>query len=199
MKEVLEEFSTLLGERLSKTYTTEDSVRYTFFVALLKRTNIAPHEIILEYPHPKIPGAEVDTYIPSSSERKGLVLEYKYDRQIPSGRNAPRPQKAGKLFNDIYRLTQFHADPNPTLWFVYLTDSEMASYLRNERNGLMDFFELPIGEVLRVDKEYISSKSATFQGAIDRVLSAQIKCMWNEKMPKQHEVRLYEILPLSIA
>jgi hypothetical protein len=198
MKEVLEEFSTLLGERLSKTYTTEDSVRYTFFAAILKRTNIAPYEIILEYPHPKIPRARVDTYISSSSGRKGLVVEFKYDRQIPSGRNVPRPQKAGKLFNDFYRLTQFHADPNPTLWSVYLTDSEMASYLRNERNGLMDFFELPIGEVLRIDKDYISTKSDTFQKEIGEAFNTQIKCMWNEKMPKQHELRVYEILPLSI-
>jgi len=74
MKEVLEEFSILLRERLSKMYTTEDSVRFTFFAALLKRTNIAPHEIILEYPHPKIPGAEVDTYIPSPFEKKDWFL-----------------------------------------------------------------------------------------------------------------------------
>ena len=128
-----------------------------------------------------------------------MVLEFKYDRKIPSGRNAPRSQKAGKLFNDIYRLTQFHADTNPTLWFVYLADSEMVNYLRNERNGLMGFFELAVGEVLRVDKEYICSKSDTFQGAIGEALSAQIKCMWNEKMLNQHEMRVYEILPLSMA
>jgi len=29
MNEVLKEFSSLLKERLSKTYTTEDSIRYT--------------------------------------------------------------------------------------------------------------------------------------------------------------------------
>jgi len=75
----------------------------------------------------------------------------------------------------------------------------MVNYLRNERNGLMGFFELAVGEVLRVDKEYICSKSDTFQGAIGEALSAQIKCMWNEKMLKQHEMRVYEILPLSMA
>ncbi|NMX21939.1 hypothetical protein C5S30_05815 [ANME-1 cluster archaeon GoMg4] len=105
MKNVLEGFSTLLRERLSKTYTTEDSVRYTFFITLLKQTNIAHHEIILEYPHPEISGAKIDTYIPSTSERKGITLEFKYDRQIPSGKHSPRPQKAGKLFNDIYKLS----------------------------------------------------------------------------------------------
>jgi len=196
MREVLEEFSILLRERLSKkTYTTEDSVRYTFFVALLKQTNIAPHEIILEYPHPKITGAEVDTYIPS----RGLILEFKYDRQIPSGKNSPRPQKAGKLFNDIYRLVRFDVDPNSTHWFIYLTDSEMAAYLRNERNGFKDFFELQVGELLRVDKTYIFSISVTFQRTVGGFFSADIKCIMSEKMPKEHELRIYEILPLPIA
>jgi len=198
MNELLKEFSTLLKERLGKTYTTEDSVRYTFFTALLKRTNIAPHEIILEYPHPNIPGAKVDTYIPSSSGRKGLVLEFKYNRQIPCGRKAPKSKRAGELFNDIYRLTQFHVDPNSTLLFVYLTDSEMAKYLKNDLNGLANFFELPIGEVLRIDKAYISSKAETFQRAIGGSFNAEIKCMWKEEMPEYHEMRVYEILPLSI-
>ena len=199
MKEVLEQFSTLLKRRLGIVYTTEDSVRYTFFVALLKQTNIAPHEVILEYPHPKIPRAEVDTYVPSTQERKGLILEFKYDREIPSHTNSPRPQKAGKLFNDIYKLTRFDADPDATLWLIYLTDGEMANYLRNAHNGLVDFFELPVGEVLKIDENYISSKSATFKGDIGGSTTVDIECIWNEEMPNQHEVRVYEISPISIA
>lgn len=198
MKELFEDFSTLLRERLIKTQTTEDSVRYTFFAALLRKTNIAPHEVILEYPHPKIPRAKVDTYIPSTPERKGLILEFKYDRQIPSKKNLPRPKKAGNLFKDIRRLIQFDVDSNSTRWLIYLTDNEMTSYFRNKRNGLIEFFELPVGDTLRVDKEFISSKSDTFRDAIGGSINADIKCILNQGMPKQHEVRIYEILPLSI-
>jgi hypothetical protein len=197
MKEVLEKFSILLRNRLgSKILSTEDSIRYTFFAALLKKTNIASNEIIFEYPHPKISGAKIDTYIPSTLERRGLILEFKYDREIPSGKNSPRPQKAGKLFNDIYRLTKFDVDPRATLWFIYLTDSEMATYLRNERNGLVDFFELPFGSILRVDEKYISSKSSTFQGAVGGFFNADIKSIWTEEMPNRHMLRIYEISTL---
>lgn len=198
MKEVLEEFSILLRNRLSSNIvSTEDSIRYTFFAALLKRTNIAPNEIIFEYPHPKISGAEVDTYIPSTLERRGLILEFKYDREIPSGKNSPRPQKAGKLFNDIYRLTKFDVDPRATLWFIHLTNSEMATYLRNGRNGLVDFFELPFGLTLRVDEKYISSKSSTFQGAVGGFFDANIESIWTEEMPNRHTLRIYEISTLT--
>ena len=198
MKEVLEEFSYLLGKRLSNgIYTTEDSVRYTFSIALLKKANIAPHEVILEYPHPTISGAKIDTYLPSTSERAGLVVEFKYDRQIPSGKNSPKSQKAGKLFNDIFRLARFDKDDNATFWLIYLTDKEMASYLRN--NGLVDFFDLDVGEVLMIDDNYISTKSATFRGVIGGPINIRIKSVWSKEIPNQHEARVYEILPIFIA
>lgn len=200
MKEVLEEFSSLLEIRLhNNVYTTEDSVRYTFFIALLKKANIAPHEVILECPHPKISRAEIDTYVPSTAERAGLVVELKYDRQLPSGRNQKRTENAGKLFNEIFRLTQFDTDPNATLLVIYFTDKEMANYLRNPTNGLVDFFELQVGEVLIIDDNYISTKSATFRGVIGGSINREIKAIWSEKMPNQHEVRVYEILHISIA
>ncbi len=197
MKEVLKEFSILLRNRLSsKIFSTEDSIRYTFFVALLKTTSITPDEVILEYPHPKISGAEVDTYIPSTLERGGLIVEFKYDREIPSGKNLPRPQKAGKLFSDIYKLIKFDVDPRASHWFIYLTDDEMRAYLRNERNGLSDFFELGFGSTIRVDERYISSKSSTFKGAVGGIFNADIKSIWSEEMPNGHMLRVYEVLRL---
>jgi len=203
MKEVLEEFSSLLKNRLLNNicWMTEDSVRYTFFLALHKRANIAPHEMILEYQQPKISGARIDAYVPSTPERAGLVVELKYDRHIPSDKNAPTTQKAGKLFNDIFKLTQFDfdKDPNATLWLIYLTDKEMANYLRNQNNGLMDFFELPVGEVLIVDDNYVSTKSPTFRGVIGGHINREIRAIWSEEMPSQHELRVYEVLPISIS
>jgi len=209
MREVHEEFSTLLKKRLTEIHTNEASVRFTFLAALLKQTNITSPEVILDCPHPKIRKAKVDTYITSTKERGELIFEFKYDREIPSGKETKGPKRAGKLFNDIYRLTQFDAKPNATRWLIYLTDAEMANYLRNPDNGLVDFFELPVGEVLRIDKNYIASKSATFQGAIVGSISVvdigciwksvDIKCIRNEKMPIQHELRIYEIPPHSVA
>ena len=66
------------------------------------------------------------------------AIEFKYDRTIPSEKNAPRTQKAGKIFNDLRRLAMLDAKGV----FVYLTDREMGTYLSNPANGLSDFFLL---------------------------------------------------------
>lgn len=155
--------------------------------------------MILEYSLPKSKGKVViDTYIRSTLERTELAIEFKYDRQIPSGKNAPRPQKAGKIFNDISRLIQFNQSKKDTkaiLWVIYFTDKEMGSYLRNPNNGLVDFYELPKGEELTIDDDYVLSKSKTFIKSISGPINCKIKAIWNEKMPKQHELRVYEISP----
>ena len=100
---------------------------------MIQQSCIEPHETILEYPHPSFPNKEIDTYVPSKQNRGGLIAEFKYDRKIPSGKNSPRPYKAGKLFNDLYRLTNFKEDSEARRWFIYLTDDEMANYLRNKK------------------------------------------------------------------
>lgn len=195
MKTVINQFSKLLSDRLNYNdiHTTEDTVRYTFFASLALHSNIQPHEVILEYPHPSLEKKEVDTYIPSVTDRDGLIIEFKYDRN--SGATAPRPQKAGKLFNDLYRLKIFRTDPNAKKWLVYLTDNEMASYLSKERNGLQSFFNLEVDGCLVIDEQYIANKSNTFSSAITCYDQGKliIKCICNEDLPKQHKLRIYEL------
>lgn len=197
MEKVFKKFSTLLNERLCRNAdnTTEDAVRYTFFIALLRQTDITHHEIILEYPHPKIKNAKIDTYI----ERKGLVIEFKYHRKIPSRRNAPRTARAGDLFNDIYRLTQFPIDLNNskfTRWFVYLTDSEMADYFKRN-NNLSNFFDLQKDGVFEITPCIISLQPLSFIKMIKCPFNAKIKCVWKKEMPHEHYLRVYEILPYN--
>lgn len=64
-QEIYKTFNDDLFTRLEKnTFTTEDSVRYTFFASLIKHTTLATHEIVLEFPHNTLDGAEIDTYLP---------------------------------------------------------------------------------------------------------------------------------------
>jgi hypothetical protein len=194
MKKVFAEFSILLNTRLKNSvFTSEDSVRYTFFAALLHTAKIAPHEIILEFPHPCISGAQIDTYVPSTSDRKGLVIEFKYDRQPPGGRNMPRTQNAGEVFNDVYRLACFEEDPLADRLLIYLADAEMAGYLSNSRNQLTDFFQLASGHQLRVDKRYLETKAITFQRCIGGSLNAALTGLWQEALPNNHHLRIYQI------
>lgn len=178
----------------SEVLTTEDSFRYTFFAAILYSMDIDPHEVILEYPHPILHNRLVDTYIPSILDRAGLVVEFKYDKY--SGKyNLPRPLKAGKLINDLYRLQSFQIDLKAKRWFVYLTDSEMATYLSKKTNGLDSFFNLGKGNSLVIDKNIINSRSDTFIKNIphinDEIFS--ITCLLSNEMPNKHKLKIYQL------
>jgi hypothetical protein len=175
--------------------TTERCVSYTFFAALIINNYYQPHEIQLEFPHPKIVGKKVDTYIRSTKDRKGMVLEYKYDRIAPAKRNSPRTQKAGKVFNDLYRLAMFDTDKNVRKWFVYITDTEMASYFSNIKNGVKGFFDLDVNNKLVIDNNYLQRKADTFQKSIDthNIKELKVTCVCKYDLPNFHKLRIYEI------
>jgi hypothetical protein len=175
MRKAIELFATLLNERLvTGTYTTEDSVRYTFFHALLSGGACRHTDVVLESPHPIIQGAEIDTLITTRADEPPVALEFKYDRAIPSGRNLPRTRKAGAVFDDLFRLARV---PEPTAkvkYFVYLTDSEMASYFKNPDNGLKDFFELDEGQSLALTPAFVAARAETFQKEVGAVESHKV-------------------------
>jgi hypothetical protein len=187
-----------LNERLSYNdiRTTEDTIRYTFFASLILAGYIRPHEIILEYPHPGIPNKEVDAYIPSSNERDGLIAEFKYDRNTLTITNSPRTMKAGKVFNDLFRLGEFNIDPRAKKWMIYLTDEEMNGYFSNDKNGLNNFYNLSLNETLKIDKKYICNKAKTFQNAItmNGIRSIEVKVKYSTSLPRKHRLKIFEIL-----
>ncbi len=188
---VFDRFGELLLARLDgDAFTTEDSVRYTFFAALLEKGGIECHNVIMEYPHPSIPGAEVDTWIPSF-DGSGLAIEFKYDRDIPSGRNTPRTQKAGKVFHDLYRLGKI--EPRVRRIFIYLAGPEMAGYFGNPTNGLSNFFLLPSGKSLVIDSAFLSGKSATFSASAGEIPNVVVTALYGRNLPRLHHVRGYEV------
>ena len=194
---VFAQFSMLMQTRLSTPIlTTEDSVVFTFCVALLTHANVQPHEIILEYPHPVLPDKEVDAYLPSLSSGP-VAIEFKYNRSIPSGRNKPETQEAGKLFNDIYRLCTFTASPEPERLLVYCTDQIMAKYFRNPRNGYGSFFDLRVGQTMEVDKDFVDSKAMTFRREIGGSMSATLGCLWTGNLPEDHYLRILKVVPTN--
>jgi len=199
IKEVFVRFMELLENRFRKgTFTTEDSIRYTFFYCLTSYSSLDPADIILEYPHPVINNAEVDMYIPPKTGRAGLAFEFKFDRTIPSGKNAPRPQKAGKIFADLMRLSLFSSQEDVNRYFVYVTDMEMAQYLQNATNQLCDFFNLMPEQMLRVDKAYIDKHSETFvKSAGSNINSCEVTCRLSVKVAKEGWLRIYEVNPLA--
>jgi hypothetical protein len=78
MRVIFETFSKLLEERFrAGVLTTEDSVRYTFLLALISSRYCGHTDVVLEYPHPTIRGARVDTLITESANRRAAALEFK--------------------------------------------------------------------------------------------------------------------------
>ena len=191
-------FAELLEERFNKEiFTTEDSVRYTFFYCLTKCMTLNPSDIILEEVHPSIQRAEVDMHILACKESPEIFFEFKYDRAIPSERNAPRPQKAGKIFADIFRLALIKSNASNKRYFVYVTDGEMATYFMNTPNRLSDFFNLNLKEHLVVNSKYVNNHCETFvNSAGGNVAPCKLVCKLSEKANDDIWIRIYEIMPL---
>ncbi|HNT24185.1 MAG TPA: hypothetical protein PKM21_07465 [Anaerolineales bacterium] len=164
MNETWDIFGSLLEERLlDGVFTTEDAVRYTFFMALLDAKYCKHTDISLEIPHPTIPKAEVDLFIRAGDGRPATAVEFKFDRPIPSEKNAPRTQKAGAVFKDIFRLARVPGVNAQQRFFVYLAASEMTDYFCNPRNRLLSFFELPEGQTYPLTLAFVNEQAATFR------------------------------------
>lgn len=191
-------FASLLDRRfVDRVYTTEDSVRYTFFAALLSSGYYEPTHIVLELPHPTIHGAEIDTFIAAQKDRPALAIEFKYDRPIPSQRNLPRTQKAGQVFKDIFRLAHVPTTTAEVKYFVYLTDQEMASYFQNPRNGLLDFYDLRTNQAYMLSEDHFHSLAHTFRQIVQLTyMDCSVVGVFGRELALRHSLRIYEISSL---
>ena len=192
-----QKFGVLLDDRFSKdVFTKEDSVRYTFFHAISSDLELIPSDIILESVHPNIEGAEIDMLIPEKKDCPELVFEFKYDRKIPSGKNSPHPQKAGHLFADIFRQFRYKKEHQKSKCFlIYVTSLAQANYLSKERNRLDDFFNLPTGQTLQINSDYVKNHVDTFVNAASTygIHECKVLSYLNMDLENSHYVRIFEI------
>jgi hypothetical protein len=194
MNEIFEDFSSLLELRLtSGIQTTEDSVRYTLFAAML-RGGIQPHDIVLEYSHPAISRAQVDTWLPSLNGHS-VGIEFKYDRNPPGGKNQPKTQKAGQVFRDVHRLVLLGENTRADCYFVYVTTEEMAVYFKNSSNGYHDFFGLMPGAKFEIRSGYFSEKPTTFTNSLGGEFEASIESVLSMPLPVGHHLRIFKVSP----
>jgi hypothetical protein len=194
MIEIFENFGELLDERFELgVVTTEDSVRYTFFAALLQ-AGVKPHQVVLEYPHPSIERAKIDTWIPSYKEGS-VAFEFKYDRDPPGGKSQPKTQKAGYVFKDLRRQVKVAKGVGIRSYFIYVTSEEMAVYFRNPNNGYAELWELIQGGKLKIDENYFSNKPETFMNTLGGTFQAYVVGTFSRALPGGNYLRAYEVLP----
>ncbi len=194
MIEVFEEFGRLLEKRFRREVaTTEDSVRYTFFAALLK-SGVTPDQVVLEYPHPEIDRAKIDTWLPDY-KGSSIAVEFKYDRDPPGGMNQPKTQKAGAVFKDLRRQALVARATGVRSYFVYVTSEEMAVYFRNPNNGHSELWSLERGSDMYIDEKYLSGKPKTFQSTLSGSFEAKIVGIFHSDLFGGNYLRAYEVLP----
>ena len=208
MEEIYQEFSFLLHNRLSKKiHTTEDSIRYTFFHCLTNSGQFLPSDIIVEYPlkhrdehnmegSSKNSHEKIDTYIPPKNDKIGLAFEFKYDREIPSGKNSPKTQNAGSIFNDVFRLASFKREENLHRYFIYVTKKGMGTYFNNSQ-CLADFFNLPTGTTYNLDQTTFDNLAFSFRNKVKTFVPCTIIGVFKYNNAPDFWLRIYEIIPLS--
>jgi hypothetical protein len=188
-------FAELLERRLIRgVFTTEDAVRCTFCIALIRALNLQPEDIVLEQGHGTITRARIDTRIPSLAGW-AYAIEFKYDRPIPIGKNAPRTYKAGQMPKDMFRLAKIETVPKAEAFLVYLAAPKMAGYLSNPNNGLADLFGLKTGSSLQIDSGYLAKRPDTLRRSAGEVIPCTVISLCSRELSNAHQLRVFGIRP----
>ncbi|MFL5329211.1 MAG: hypothetical protein ACJ8C4_09865 [Gemmataceae bacterium] len=189
------EFGRLLRERLTLgILTTEDTIRYTLYVALTTTGGLKHTDLTLEYPHPTLSGAKVDTVISAAARRESAAFEFKYDRANPGGSNQNRTQRAAKALIDLFRLVKVPAEVAAAKYFVYVTDREMAGYFRNQINRLHGLFDLTEGTEHALGPTSFQGYSRTLTTLVDPFASeCVVTRVFAAELPADHCMRIFRV------
>lgn len=186
-----ERFAEFLQKRIeTEQHLTEDSVRYAFFLAVMQTTTVQQHEIILELPHPKFPGKEIDTYIAACDQRSELFFEFKFHRASKS--TSPKPQKAGSLFKDISRLASLVSESRHCL-VIYFTCPEMARYFEKNEGTYSEFWKQPTGGEFNYDDSFIVKTTDTFRKASGEHHGARVLVEFNAALACGYHLRIFDV------
>jgi hypothetical protein len=189
------EFGRLLNERLSLgRLVTEDTIRYTLYFALTTTGGLKHTDLILEYPHPTITSAKVDTVIAAAAARESMAFEFKYDRANPGGSNQNRTQRAGNALKDLFRLVKLPVDVAAAKYFVYVTDGEMAGYFRRPVNRLHELFELAEGEKHVLGPDSFQGFARTLTTVVEPLMcGCVVTRVFAADLPAEHWLRIFKV------
>jgi hypothetical protein len=196
IEKILEQFSAMIRARLeSRVLTTEDSIRYTFCVAASMYAGVRPIDVVFEYPHPVIVGAEIDTVILASAERNSAAIEFKYDRGNPGGTNQNRTQRAASVMGYLFRLAKIPSDLATRRYFVYITDGEMARYFKNPANRLNALCDLAGPTALALQTKTWIDFPTAFRSRVDpHMCDCQVRAVFSAELPQSVTIRAFEVL-----
>jgi hypothetical protein len=192
----LAEFAKLLKHRLERSVVTnEDTVRYTFYYALIKGLRLKPDDITVEPKHEKIGGARLDLRIIKFSGLE-YSFEFKYENHYLLGEENKSGQLPARMLGDIFRLARLHEGGKElqceTL-FIYLTARWGKNYFRNSKNTLTEVFDLPIGNTLLMDEDYLNQRPHIQKKRIGDIIPCRIQGLYSCCLPDRHALRVYRV------
>lgn len=189
------ELGRLLNERLSLgLFTTEDTIRYTLYAALTSFGELKHTDLTLEYPHPTISDARIDTVIRPGERREAVAIEFKYDHANPGGKNQPRTQRAASALIDLFRLVRLPKEVATVKYFVYVTDAEMAGYFRNPANRLRELFELPEEVEYLIGPETFRTFSRTLSTMVSSLATdCVVSRVFATELSAGHYLRIFRV------
>jgi hypothetical protein len=201
MNELFDLYRTFLTARLqahgSFNSFGEDSIRYDFYIALMRLYGLEPHQIILEQPIPPTQFNQREREIlrgrgrhedkpefdlrvdPAGLLNQGLIVEFGYFRAPELASNQDKSGKHGKLLNELFRLAllkNFALFNNYRCMFICVTDSDMINY---GARGVQGPQALPIQGNYILDDNFLRILSDTSRKKIqdkfyDRTLELNI-------------------------
>ena len=204
LEPILERFAELLADRFAhRSHTSEDSIRYTFFLALVE-AGVSPRDITLEEDFPDHPDCHIDTIVYEREGRRSLLLEFKYHRARDVAKDVKQPttQLAGDLFRDLFRLAYVQAYWKCPAYFVYVTDAGMAGYFRRREGILGQFLDLPLGDSLHFGRDTLGGRAATFTKSLGQFYGypGTLSRLYSKSLPHDHILRVYTVehLPSTV-
>ena len=178
-------------------HTTEDTVRYYFFLQLVD-SGVSPDQMILErpHPHPAMQQKEIDL---SVIQPDGIWdFEIKYHRPIPSGRNRPRTQLRGQLVSDFYKLAMSDSTHS---YVLYIADPKMAAHWETAMPELRSQGQNPPPSLT---SGWLAAQPITLRNEINRnigtIPEGLVVQVATTAVHKTHEISawLYEVTAVSL-
>ncbi|HEX6751356.1 MAG TPA: hypothetical protein VF092_28955 [Longimicrobium sp.] len=189
---LLDNFGKLMQERIVHgTHTTEDAVRYMFFHTLVC-AGYRPENISLEEPLPDHPTRRLDTVVYDRSGHRQILVEFKFHRMKQAVQ--PKPQLAGGLYRDLFRLAFAQAKTGAKAFLVYITDRGMADYLEQPKHGCSEIFLLAEESSVDIGSRSLHGKSKTFSHALDGFLyPATVRCAYRREFSNGQQLIIFSI------
>jgi hypothetical protein len=139
--------------------TTEDTIRYYFFLELMS-AGLSPDHMILErpHPHPQLRGKEIDLSTLGGGDR--WDLDVRYHRRTPGGRNLPLTQLRGSIVADLYKLALSDA---PVCHLLYVAEEPAAAHMQSRLSWLLD---AQPSAPLHIDAAWLKTQPATLRETV---------------------------------